>query len=201
MPFIGLNTNNDLGQNYGVINNSLRSLANRQDNGAFNPSGVMTMYGGTTAPRGWLLCDGTAISRTQFANLFGVVGTLYGTGDGSTTFNLPDMRGRVAVGQDTGSVRLNTWNTLGQSSGEQNHTLSIDEIPTHNHAFGGDDQIGPQGGYTSISSFAYDATSTTIGSAGNYMTKSMYNGTTPVTGGGAHNTMQPYAIFNYIIKV
>lgn len=56
-------------------------------------SGVITMFGGPTAPTGWLLCDGSAVSRTTYATLFAAIGTTYGTGDGSTTFNLPDFRG------------------------------------------------------------------------------------------------------------
>lgn len=58
------------------------------------PSGAIMSYGGSNAPAGWLICDGAAISRTLYANLFSAIGTAFGTGDGSTTFNLPDMRGR-----------------------------------------------------------------------------------------------------------
>lgn len=60
------------------------------------PSGVMIDYAGTTAPSGWLMCDGAAISRTVYADLFNAISTVYGAGDGSTTFNLPDFRGRFA---------------------------------------------------------------------------------------------------------
>lgn len=62
------------------------------------PSGAMTEFGGTSAPSGWFICDGSAISRTTYAALFAQVSTLYGIGDGSSTFNLPDKRGRVGVG-------------------------------------------------------------------------------------------------------
>lgn len=71
--------------------------------GIIVPIGTIDMYGGASAPTGWLLCDGTAVNRTTYVDLFGVIGTSYGTGDGSTTFNLPDMRGRVPAGVGTGS--------------------------------------------------------------------------------------------------
>lgn len=66
------------------------------------PSGVVQGYAGTAAPSGWLMCDGTPVSRTTFSALFAAIGTAYGAGDGSTTFNLPDMRGRVPVGRSPG---------------------------------------------------------------------------------------------------
>jgi len=66
------------------------------------PAGVITQFGGSSAPTGWVLCDGTAYSRTvTYNNLFTAIGTTYGTGDGSTTFNVPNLKGRVPVGQDT----------------------------------------------------------------------------------------------------
>lgn len=68
--------------------------------GSSVPSGVMAPYAGATAPTGWLLCFGQAVSRATYADLFTALGTLYGVGDGSTTFALPDMRGRVPGGKD-----------------------------------------------------------------------------------------------------
>ncbi len=69
------------------------------------PVGSMQPFGGTTGlvPSGWLLCDGTAISRTTYADLFAIIGTNYGAGDGATTFNLPDLRGRFLRGTDNGT--------------------------------------------------------------------------------------------------
>jgi microcystin-dependent protein len=64
------------------------------------PSGAMVDFAGATAPTGWLLCDGAAVSRTTYAGLFTAIGTAYGAGDGSTTFNVPDLRGRIGVGKD-----------------------------------------------------------------------------------------------------
>ncbi len=68
------------------------------------PVGCVIPFAGAAAPTGWLLCQGQAVSRTTYAQLFSVIGTTYGSGDGSTTFNLPDMRGRVAVGSDANSL-------------------------------------------------------------------------------------------------
>ena len=69
------------------------------------PSGVILPFGGSTAPSGWLLCNGSAISRTTYAELFAAIGTLHGSGDGSTTFHLPDYRGRFLRGADSGATR------------------------------------------------------------------------------------------------
>jgi len=68
------------------------------------PTGVIWSYGAATAPSGWLLCDGTAYSRTTYARLFAVISTNFGSGDGSTTFNVPDLRGRTLVGAGTGTL-------------------------------------------------------------------------------------------------
>lgn len=75
------------------------------------PIGTIAPYGGTSDPTYWLICDGRAISRTAYADLFAVIGTTYGTGDGSTTFNIPDLRGRIAQG--AGTLNNNTY-TLGE---------------------------------------------------------------------------------------
>lgn len=69
--------------------------------GVINPVGVVQAYAGSTTPDGWLLCDGSAVSRTTYADLFTVIGTTYGTGDGSTTFNLPDLADKFIEGSST----------------------------------------------------------------------------------------------------
>ena len=86
------------------------------------PAGTVSAYVGAAAPTGWLLCDGSAVSRTTYASLFAACGTTYGAGDGSTTFNLPDLRGRVIVAVDGGAGRVTANNTLGASSGTEAHT-------------------------------------------------------------------------------
>ena len=82
-----------------VPHNALTTHAELQGNGdGFMPIGAVIMFGGAAAPTGWLLCQGQAVSRTTYADLFGILGTTYGVGDGTTTFNLPDLRSRLPIG-------------------------------------------------------------------------------------------------------
>ena len=106
------------------------------------PAGTVNPYAGSTAPTGWLLAYGQAVSRTTYADLFAVLSTTYGSGDGSTTFNLPDMRGRVGAGLDnmggTAASRLTATvltaaNTLGATGGTETHTLTTAQLASHNH--------------------------------------------------------------------
>ncbi|QEC50835.1 tail fiber protein [Baekduia soli] len=87
------------------------------------PIGGMLPWAGAGAslPFGWLYCDGRAVSRSTFAALYAVIGTAYGVGDGSTTFNVPDARGRVLVMEDAGAGRLATANTRGATGGAETH--------------------------------------------------------------------------------
>ena len=160
------------------------------------PSGSVTAYGGTSAPTGWLLCYGQAISRSTYAGLFTAIGTTYGVGDGSTTFNLPDLRGRVIAGQDDmGGSSANrliesayhsvAGGTLGSAGGSELHKLVTGEIPSHSHS------VTIQGG---------GSTTTTI-SAGAGTSGSGSYGTSSTGGSGFHNNVQPTLILNYIIKI
>jgi microcystin-dependent protein len=86
-----------------------------------NPTGSISGYAAATAPDGWLLCDGTAVSRSTFAALFAVIGTTYGVGDGSTTFNLPDLRQRFPLGK----AAAGTGATLGDTGGDIDHVHNL----------------------------------------------------------------------------
>lgn len=99
---------------------------------AFIPAGIITQFGGSVAPSGWLICDGSAISRTNaaYTRLFSAIGTTYGVGDGSTTFNIPNLKGRVPVGFDATQVE---FDALAETGGAKTHTLSIGEFPSHTH--------------------------------------------------------------------
>jgi microcystin-dependent protein len=106
------------------------------------PAGIVSAFAGTTAPSGWLMCYGQAVSRTDYSALFTALSTTYGSGDGSTTFNIPDMRGRAVAGVDnmggTAASRLTSTvltasNTLGATGGTQTHTLITAELASHNH--------------------------------------------------------------------
>jgi len=144
------------------------------------PVGSISLFAGTTAPNGWLICDGSAVSRTTYANLFSVIGTTYGTGDGSTTFNIPNLKGKVPVGLDSSDT---SFDTIGETGGEKTHTLTYDEMPSHNH--------GVVVGYT--------------GSGGSHFYFNNNSGdgyleTANAGNGQAHNNLQPYIVMNYIIS-
>lgn len=88
--------------------------------------GQIIQFSGNTVPSHFLVCDGSAVSRTTYSDLFDVIGTSFGNGDGSTTFNIPDLSNKVAIGTSSG-------HSLGSSGGESSHTLTSAEIPAHAH--------------------------------------------------------------------
>ncbi len=158
------------------------------------PTGSVMMYIAASAPTGYLLCDASAVSRATYSALFAIIGTTYGSGDGSTTFNVPDFRGRVPIGVGTGTgggtsgtgtptggaaltaVALATW------KGEQTHTMTTGELASHNHDVtfftgGGGPQVGIGG-------------SSGVGNQGTSSTGS----NTPF------NVIQPVMGINFIIK-
>lgn len=139
--------------------------------------GVIYPYSGANIPDGFLLCDGAAYSRTEYAELFAAIGTMYGEGDGSTTFNVPDLVERVPAGAGDNHA-------AGQMVGEETHTLTPDEMPAHSHTVE----------YNSSN----DAGTDWIGAAGTSLSKTQY---TSVRGGSQpHNNMQPTTyIRGYII--
>ena len=157
-------------------------------------SGMIMPFAGSVAPADWLPCFGQAVSRTTYADLFTALGVVYGAGDGSTTFNLPDLRGRVIAGQDdmggTSADRLTAQtggidgDTLGAVGGTEAHTLALTEMPN---------------------SFYYNSNLSHV-TLDNYAN---FNDTARVSdvithttqgGGNAHNNIQPTLILNYIIK-
>lgn len=150
------------------------------------PVGTIWMFGGSTAPSGWLLCDGSEISRSTYSALFAVIGETYGAGDGSTTFVACDFRGRAAIGAGQGSGLTNR--SLGDTPGEETHVLTTDELPNHGHSL----TI-----YSSSGSSTTPRIATTV--AGGTIVQSpiseWYTG-----GDTSHNTMQPSLVVNYMIK-
>jgi len=94
------------------------------------PVGGIMAYAASTAPTGWLLCDGTAVSRTTYAALFTAISTTYGAGNGSTTFNLPNLKGKVPVGRDSADT---AFDVLGETGGAKTHTLTSGQMPVHTH--------------------------------------------------------------------
>ena len=148
------------------------------------PIGSITAYGKETAPANWLICDGSAVSRTSYADLFAVIGTKYGEGDGSTTFNLPNLKGRVPVGLDGGDT---DFNEIGKTGGEKTHILTTDEMPKHSHR----------------GTFLKDTNITTAYNVGYRVSPSSETPTDFNDSRGnnqPHNNLQPYEVSNFIIK-
>lgn len=191
-------------------------------------SGEIKMYGGISVPSGYLACDGSAVSRATYSNLFAALGTQWGVGDGSTTFNLPDMRGRSPLGAGSGGGL--TPRTVADSGGEETHTLVVGEQAPGTYSAGGSgttsgesanhDHSQTGGGTNGFAARYGPGTDWTVSSAaGNRSTAMTFAGTTDGIsadhnhtfsvgvsvsdnfGGGAHNTLHPFAVVEYIIKV
>lgn len=161
------------------------------------------LFAGNFAPRGWAFCNGQILSIAQNTALFALLGTTFG-GNGQTTFALPDLRGRVAVGpgQGPGLPAVN----LGQISGEPSHTLIITEMPAHNHAT--QTQVNASGDEANTTSPAGAVWATTEqtaiyksgASTPAPMSANAVQVTVGIAGGSQpHNNMQPYLGLNYII--
>jgi len=164
------------------------------------PTGGIIPFAGSTLPGAagdWLVCDGSEVSRTTYSDLFTALGngSIYGVGDGSTTFNLPDLQGRVIAGIETTENRLTAsyfgedGTALGQTGGSESHQLTVAELATHNHTFF-DSRADNSGSNNNIAS-----------QVGTIDTDGGFNSTTNSTGGNQpHNNVQPTMIMNYIIK-
>ncbi|MCY0148320.1 tail fiber protein [Hoeflea sp. G2-23] len=192
----------------------------------YTPAGSILAYAGASAPSGWLLCYGQAVSRTTYADLFTALSTTYGVGDGSTTFNLPDLRGRSLSGKDnmggSAASRLTTGGsgvdgaTLGAVGGSETHTLTTAQLASHTHSFTGDAtgaggaHTHPVGGATDSAGsnatqrfvFGGSANTDTVSTSGISATHTHTTSGTnaPAGSGAAHNNVQPTLVCNYIIK-
>lgn len=140
------------------------------------PVGSIIAFAGSTAPEGYLMCDGSNVSRTTYGELFDVLGTTYGQGDTTTTFGLPNIKGRVLVGLDTSQTEFDTLGQTGGSKYLQEHTHSI--------KFSDGGATGSGGYITTSSSLSYITSTQSINSAGT----------------GDSGNLQPYIVVNYIIK-
>lgn len=195
-------------------------LLDGQHGSVYSPAGMVSQFAGSMAPTGWLICDGTAISRTTYATLFTAIGTAYGVGDNSTTFNLPNLQGRVPAGK----AASGTFATLAATGGAETVALAEANVPSHTHTFSGTTSTdgnhshSPSGsnvdGFvahmtaldgsqaagipTTINGYIVSTRNTNTTGAHSHT----YSGTTSTGSGSgtAHNNLQPYIVMNYIIK-
>ena len=151
-----------------------------------NPPGAILQFAGLTAPEGYLLCQGQAVSRAGYARLYAVIGVIYGAGDGSTTFNLPDYRGRGPMGL---SASQSQFATPGQRGGESSHTMTWAEMAKHSHTVAGQiiGRASGGGNFRELTDF-------NSGLANN-------NSESWAAGDGApFNVLDPYLVTNFIIR-
>lgn len=184
----------------------------------YSPTGQMTQYAASTAPDGWLMCDGSAVSRSTYSDLFALIGTTYGAGNGTTSFNVPDMRGRMPVGK----AATGTFGTLNASGGTETETLTSDQMPAHSHGVGdpshahgvydpghshslrGKNNLGGNSTPGAVQwgpnfengSGGVNPAGTNIGIYAAYTGISIQNS----GGGQSHNNLPPYRVTNFIIK-
>jgi len=159
--------------------------------GAAGPTGTVLPWAGasTNPPAGYLMCDGQAVSRSTYSDLFAVIGTTYGAGNGSSTFNVPNMRGRVPVGADPAQWE---FNPLGREDGFKTHTLKVEELPAHQH------RVRLNIHHTDGELVSGEAIGAgLIGQGGRRRYSDI---TEPAGSGWAHPNLQPYIVLRYLIK-
>lgn len=188
-----------------------------EGSGGLIPTGLISPYGAGAAPTGWLLCDGTAVSRTTYTQLFALIAVSYGAGDSVTTFNVPDLRGRFPLGIDGAANRVTTGSpdAVGGTGGGETQVMTFtgDPMPDHVHQMG---LLVKSGDATRLAgdtvSFGSDsvAGTPTVGVPSSTESATV---TRPRTSGvispGSHiptgsiptvNKINPYQVVQYIIK-
>ncbi len=167
--------------------NRLQQLIKQDIQGAVTgdtlPIGAIMPFGSDTIPDNWLLCNGQAVSRTTYQELFNTIGTTYGNGDGFTTFNLPDLQGKIPVGKDENDE---DFDTLGNTGGEKEHTMTLAELVPHVHNLKTSNATGSHN-----DGFLHN---------GSYELSNEAMSTKTTGGGQPFNITQPYIVQNYIIK-
>lgn len=171
------------------------------------PAGTVLAYAGTSAPGGWLLCDGSAVSRATYATLFTAIGILHGSGDGSTTFNLPNLAGHFPVGINSSD---STMDVVGKTGG--NKTVSGTNLPSHyhsvpNHTHSYLDVYWPENRSSETQENHYGSNDTDNNNGSFEVTRTTDAGGADNTGtatsgvtNSTMNIMNPYLVMRYIIK-
>ena len=176
-----------------------------------NPAGTIVMFAATSAPTGYLPCDGAAISRTTYAALFSAISTSYGAGDGSSTFNVPNLQGKFPIGYDggssyglaaTGGATSASYTPAGTNSGT---ALTEANLPAHTHdTWGNTWPTGSWTGGTGTTQSSVTQTGGSLTSTSTLRTLATGSGTTHThTFAGTAATiatLSPYLVTNYIIK-
>lgn len=180
------------------------------------PAGAISLWAADVAPADWLICDGSAVSRATYASLFAAIGTAFGAGDGSTTFNLPNLKGRTPVGKDAAQTE---FNALAKTGGEKAHLLTAAEsgLPVHNH------EQDPHYHHVGASQAGNGTPDVYLNQESATPTYAGWSVALQATSGGlrrivattntvsnkanaaanaaqAHNNLQPYSVVNFIIK-
>lgn len=171
-------------------------------------AGFIQMYGAASAPTGWLLCDGSAVSRSTYATLFALIGTTYGAGDGSSTFNVPDLQDNVPIGKSGTKALASTGgaNTVANSGNvggsTANATISTAQMPSHSHI----QKNSPGQGNPSTGAFLRQNYASGSNNNTNVSTHTDGSGTghahnmSATFSGSANSVLQPYLTVIYIIK-
>jgi microcystin-dependent protein len=168
----------------GTVFQEYQPTTNPPSYGLLVPTGAVMPYAGASAPAGWLLCDGASLLRTTYSILFAIIGTTYGSVDG-THFNLPDLRSRLPLGAGAGAGL--TARTLAATGGQEN----ITNVPSHNHGL-----YKVTGDHPAGSAFETNVDYAIFGDYGEGTGNTFNTGAT-----GGVNVMNPFLVLNYIIKV
>jgi microcystin-dependent protein len=175
------------------------------------PAGIILMTGATSAPTGWLFCDGSVVSQTTYANLYAAVGSSFNTGgEGAGNFRLPNFQRKVPMGAG-GTVPAGAVvpaNTVGSTGGTETVTLSVTEMPSHDHGgstgstvptYLGANSVASGGSYTFVQTYTTTRLSNPAPSSQSLINSHVHS-ISSQGGGGAHSNTQPSLVVNYIIK-
>lgn len=176
-------------------------MANMLANGLIAQTGTIMSWSNSTVPNGFLECDGSAVSRTTYADLFAVISTDYGSGDGSSTFNLPDLQDNVAVGASGTKAVASTGGSASQTPvgtiTVNNHTITEAQMPAHNHTVyphagyvgGGTNGAGGPDSFTRV----HSSITNTKGSSHSHNHGGSFSG-------NSMSVLQPYVAMKFMIK-